>query len=263
MTCRSSRFQKLTILICLYVLLSAEYLLANDNKTIRLAGTHWCPYSCDYQPFPGFVTQYITALLEKQGYHVSVDIMDWQTAIKKTHQGVYDGLITAAPEETKGLILTTTPTDIYHSCFYSLSDSNWHYKDINSLHNKRLGVITNYAYGSPLDEWLNQKAHQSQIYTASGEPPLKSLVTQLESGEIDAFIQDRYVLSHFLYRSKHQDPVIKEAGCLRESPFYLAFSPQSPHTTWIIDFLNNNIDSDKNRQLKHYFKLRYGLGRYF
>ena len=252
------------LLGCIALSLAIQPLIlqADEHSQLRLAGTHWCPYSCDYAPFPGFVTQYITALMEKNNQTVTVSIMNWDEAVARTQSGDFDGLITATQHEAPGLVLTTTPTDIYHSCFYTLSDTEWRYEAINSLNSIRLGVIRNYAYGNPLDEWLSSSNNKEHIYISQHELPLTDLVEKLKSKQIDAFIQDRYVLSHFLYRSKHKGTTIREAGCLRESPFYLALSPKSPYMQQTLDYLNQHIDSDKNRQLKHYFKLRYGLGKY-
>ena len=235
----------------------------SEQAPLRLAGTHWCPYSCDYLPFPGFVTQYITALMEKNDRNVTVTIMDWGEAVARTQAGEFDGLITATSHEAPGLILTTTATDIYHSCFYTLDSEAWRYEPPLSLNQIKLGVIHNYSYGNPLDNWLADQRNSEHFYTSKEAAPLSDLVAKLRNKEIDAFIQDRYVLSHFLYRSNHKSTGIREAGCLSESPFYLAFNPNAPNIQQVIDYLNQHIDSDKNRQLKHYFKLRYGLGKYF
>lgn len=49
MTCRSSGLQAQLTLACLCLLLglllSFNPLIASENKSIKLAGTHWCPYS--------------------------------------------------------------------------------------------------------------------------------------------------------------------------------------------------------------------------
>ena len=249
------------IVLLLSTMIFSPAMLAEQPKSIKLAGTHWCPYTCSYQKFSGFVTEYVQELLSREGIELKVDIMPWEVALKKVQQGEYDGLITATPEEAPGLLFTRFPVDIQTSCFYVLKDSDWQYDDTSSLKSQRLGVIKGYAYGDRLDKWLGQPEHSPNIYVSRSQKPLNDLLNQLKVGSISSFVEDRYVLSHFLYRFKEPILPIKQVGCLTANPFYVAFNPRSPHSDVVIKLLSDSLGSSDNRSLKHYIKRRYGLWR--
>jgi ABC-type amino acid transport substrate-binding protein len=235
-------------------------------KVIRLVGTSWCPYTCDYKKHNGFISEYIESLLNKHGYQLELSILPWADAIKQSKAGKFDGLITAVKQEAPDFVFTEVPSDIQVSCFYVLPNQTWTYEGLDSLGEQKIGVIKDYAYGAPFDEWhknlaANQAQTASQSYVSTKTDPLEDLLEQLQAQKISTFIEDSYVLSHFLYRLNTKELPIKKAGCLGENPFYLAMNPESPHASSIIALLNKALTSPKNLQLKHYIKRRYGLGR--
>lgn len=234
---------------------------AVDKNTIqiKLAGTDWCPYTCDYSKHPGFVSEFIKTLLEHQGIELHIDLMPWPTALEKANRGEYDGLITAVQAEAPDFVFTRIATDIQRSCFYTSRSNNWTYQGLASLKGQRIGVISGYGYGSPVDAWIASTPDQHELYISDKKSALIDLLNRLESGEITALIEDRYVISHVLYRQKRDSNFLKPAGCLADNPFYLAMNPKSPYAKQIIEMLDKELGKEQNKKLKDFIKSRYGL----
>lgn len=228
-------------------------------RAIKLAGTYWCPYTCDYDKHPGFVSEFIRAVFQAEGMELNIEIMPWPTALKKTKQGDYDGLITAVHPEAPHFVFTHTATDIQRSCFYTKKSSSWTFSGVSSLQGQRIGIIAGYGYGSPLDEWIAAKPDRLQLYMSEQQDALIDLLDKLESGEISALIDDRYVVPHVLYRNKRRKTDLRVAGCLAENPFYLAMNPKSPYANKVIRVLDNALQQDRYQKLKHFIKGRYGI----
>ena len=251
----------LTVSFFTLLLLIAKPAASLETNTLKLAASPWCPYTCDYKHLPGYATQYIKALLGKKKIKVSIDNMSWENALQRTQNGDYQGIVTVSPGETSNILFTSVPTDSYQSCFYTLNENQWQYHGLESLQNIKLGVMQSYIYGQPLDGWLTNNS--KQIYVSGGTDKLGQLIDQLKNHHINSFIHDRNVLSHYLHRKNAANIILKEAGCLAASGFYFGLKPETPNAREIIAYLDAALAAPENQKLKHFFKQRYGLGKYF
>lgn len=247
----------LTKLVFIWLIVSAGFAVGAIQKAvpIKLAAADWCPYTCQYTQLPGYVVEYIKILLNQEGYALSVTILPWETAIKLTREGLFDGLITAVPEEAADFTFTDVATDSYRSCFYARPLERWRYKSKKDLTAIRLGIIKDYAYGDPVDSWVKSN---SNVYVSRDKSALSDLIVQLKNEKIDALIEDANVLSHFLYINKVNDKVL-EVGCLEDAFFYLGFSPQYNNAPTLVKRLNKALSNKNNKNLLLSIKARYGI----
>lgn len=263
MKARKHSMRCTNFLFLVFLLFTDQQSLASpvlkDPVQIKLAGTHWCPYTCAYSKHPGFVSEFIRALLEGQGVSLTIDLMPWGTAVQKAKSGEYDGLITAVVPEAPQFIFTHLATDVQQSCFYTKQSSTWSFDGLASLKGQRLGVIAGYGYGTPVDEWIASQQSKDTLYVSTQKAALIDLLERLESGDITTLIEDRYVISHVLYRNKREKHSLRIAGCLADNPFYLAMNPKSPHARQIVEMLDKALQKERNQKLKRFIKSRYGL----
>ena len=226
-------------------------------KIIHLATTDWCPYACDQEPNhqAGIVHEYLTELFSKQGIQLKIEFFPWSRAIHQVNGGRLDGLLTAVPIEAPNLLFTRTPTMGYQVCFYSKKSTEWSYSGAASLKDIKLGVIQDYGYGEPVDEYIKRTSSQGLAIIKSGG--MERLQRMLMAGRFDVFIGDRNVVS---WRLKENMSVVRNAGCLTEIPFYMAFNPRKMWAAKLIKKLNDWLKLADNQAKLNSIKLQYRFG---
>lgn len=214
----------------LSLLLGSASSVAGDS-TLTLASTDWCPYVCQGSAQrPGIITEYLTELLARQGISLKVEHYPWSRAIYLAEKGTLDGLLTAAPGEAPGLLLSRQPTWTYQVCFFTRQSSHWRYASIASLPDIRLGYMQGYGYGEPLDSYLAEPASADRLQAVSGNQVIGRLTGMLRAGHVDSIVEDRLVVGWAL----RGEAPLREAGCLPAQPFYLALNPGKPgHAQWL------------------------------
>lgn len=212
-------------------------------KSIRLATTDWCPYTCeDSTTHPGIIHDYITQLLNDLGVQVSIEFFPWSRSVLLAQNGEVDGLLTAVKSEAPALSFTSVPTDHYQMCFFSNKHNKWHYKNASNLNEIRIGVIQNYGYGEPVDTYISG-ADKSALYSIkSGGIP--RLFQMLEASRFDAFIEDPKVVRWELKKSFEH---LRSAGCLNKNPFYLAVHPNRAWAKELLNKLNEKLFLTRDR----------------
>ena len=226
-------------------------------ETLNLAAADWCPYSCASPSQPGFIAEALQEILRLNGIELTVTVLPWSRAIKEAELGYYDGLLTAVESEAPDFLLTNTSTGSYEICVYGNPERPFTYKQREDLEGKTLGVIQDYSYGDPIDSLVNAPRENEQVYSVSSSKPLNSLVEMVLRGRIDAFAEDRNVLSYF-QKANNTDKVTS-MGCLQHVEFFTAISPAHPKSSELRDFLNKVLSSKDYLVIRLEAQQRYGL----
>lgn len=232
---------------------------SSNDKQLVFAAADWCPYTCGYSKHPGFVSEWLISVLQAEDWKVSIQVLPWRQALELSKAGKVDGLVTATQVEAPHMLFTDTPIDNQRSCFFVKQDRAWQYQNLESLSGIRLGLIENYAYGSPVDRWLAKQAGSAMLFRSQAQHPLEELLGKAKRNEIDIFIEDAYVLRHHLYQHPKPNLKLRQAGCLDENPFYIAINPDRPHSQKLVSQLNSALKDSNKQVLKEYIKYRYGL----
>ena len=99
-------------------------------------------------------------------------------------------------------MLPEFPAGRDESSFAVRSDSTWRYTGLRDLEAITLGVTADYTYFPEVDDWIERHGENpSRVDVATGDAPLDTSLRKLQSGRIDAFIENRNVLLHALSRS--------------------------------------------------------------
>ncbi len=239
---------------CITGLALGQNLASKIPRVIHLATTDWCPYACeaDVNHQAGMVHEYLTQIFSEQGIQLKIEFFPWSRAIKQVDGGRLDGLLTAVHAEAPNLLFTHAPTMGYRVCFYTRKTIKWRYGGIDSLKEINLAVIQDYGYGEPLDDYINNlQPHGLTIIKSGG---ITRLLRMLMADRFDVFIGDSNVVAWRLQESMN---VLRNAGCLNENPFYVAFNPQREWAAKLIKKLDVWLKTAKNLARLKKLQLKY------
>lgn len=235
---------------------------ADIPKSIRLAATDWCPYTCapqepnqgirqeaEKQAEPGIVVEYLRSILSPHNITLDIKYLPWKRAIQEVELGKISGLVTAVPSEAPNLLFTTTATMNYGVCLYSHDSNDWEYKNTGSLNDKVLGAALDYSYNKDLDAYIKKSNNTSKITTVTGEDKLSRFYSMLESQRIDAFVSDQYVASWNAKKYNIDLHNIKINKCFEKHNFYFALNPDIAWGKNFISLLNNLLSSKASHKV--------------
>jgi ABC-type amino acid transport substrate-binding protein len=247
--------------IAIFLLISSSIAYAdlNNNKDqLNLTSTDWCPYICADKGKPGFIVEYMTELLARNGVSLKVDVFPWSRSISLARQGEYDGVLTATESETPDFHLTTYLSGTYQDCLFKRIGSDISYKDRASFQNLVLGGIKDYGYSEPMNSVIANPQEGEKTYLISHADPLKLLIQMADKGRVDLFVEDQAVLNYFIKLNPDQN-LVERAGCVDAKPFYTAISPKSVNGEYWLMLLNKALNSMEAKELYEEAKARYSL----
>jgi polar amino acid transport system substrate-binding protein len=222
--------------------------LAALPSQITLASTHWAPYTSGDSPQQlGIVTEYLTEILAKHQIRLVVERYPWTRAVKLANsEGHIDGLLTAVHAEAPALLFGQVPIMDYKVSFFTHKDSDWSFVDESSLLSmpSPLGLIAGYGYGEPIDSFIDDPEHRQLVHAIKGDQLQLRLLKLLEYRRVAVVIEDELVM-----QSLHYDKsLIRQAGTLNHSPFYLALKPSLGWSKPLLRLLDQEFASLENQQ---------------
>lgn len=169
--------------------------------------------------------------------------------------GRFKGLLTATKAEAPHLAFTSVPSMYYQMCFFTSEMQNWLYTGTRSLNDVNLAIVKDYGYGEPLDSYIRENKNKENLFEISGYDSVQRLIQLLEKDRVEAFIEDKYVVDWQLDRESN----LRNAGCLKAIPFYMAFDPEFAQSSGIIKIIDQALSEPKSQRLLH----QVYLPRYF
>jgi polar amino acid transport system substrate-binding protein len=223
--------QKLPAAFLLLFALLAGSARSEENRTITLRADLWCPYNC--QPGStneGVLVDLARAAFEKAGYHVDYQLLNWARAVGETRSGSYDGVIGALQGDAPDFIFPDEMEAASRNCFYTRAQDSWTISaDLEaSLRQRVLGVGNAYAYGPPLDRYIERHRADGRISVLSGDDLFARNLEKLRMQHIDTLVEDPWVATYGLQQAGLHSDTIRQAGCISVSSIYIAFSPAHP-----------------------------------
>lgn len=194
--------------------------------TIRLRADYWCPYNCaPNDARPGYMIELATLALAPLGHHVEYAFTPWDRALEEVAEGSIDAVVGATPLEADGLVLSD-PLGLDNDCFFVRQESTWRYRDIASLNDVLLGVVSGYTHDEgPIDSYIEANHGEGGTVTATRDDEgAEKNVKLLLNGRLDAILDSEAVI-RFVAKQAGSGEAIKEAGCLDPLTLHIAFSP--------------------------------------
>lgn len=230
-----------------------------SEATVLVAvADEWCPYTCaEDAPQPGYLVDLVRAVFEPLGYRVEYRVMPWPRALRETQLGRASLAMGATPSNARDLVLPDLPAGRDESTFAVRRDSTWRYTGIHDLETITLGVTADYTYFPEVDDWVERhRDNPDRIDVATGDAPLTTSLRKLESGRIDAFVENRNVLLHAAARHPTRLGIRME-GRIPGDDIVIGFSPFSAR-----DAALAGVFDERLRQLRANGELAAILAQY-
>ncbi|WII71244.1 transporter substrate-binding domain-containing protein [Bdellovibrio sp. 22V] len=232
--------------LLLYALVTLSALLSNQVRaeTLSFRSDYWCPYVCEPDSSrPGYMIEILRAVFEKHGHKVEFKLSNWVRAIKDTRSNRVHGLISASQSDAPDFIYPRKSLGVMKAAYFTKKSSSWTYKGRHSLHGRRIGVINGYTYGNSIDTLVKSR-HKSFI-PFSGERPLEQILKMLDTGRLDAFVENPVALHFYLMEHKRDVDDLRVGGwVIGEDPYlYVGFAPTNPKSAEYAEILSGGIDS--------------------
>lgn len=210
----------LVFLLCFFISLPIK------AATITMTSDLWCPYTCDpHSENPGYIVEVTREIFEKKGYKVDYKTINWARAVSETKDGNFSVLLGASRADVPGFILPTLPVGMSANYFWVRKDSSWNYKNIESLKNKKIGVINTYTYGDEVDAQV-QNRHKSYVII-SGNDALLKIIKMTDVKRLDGFVENPFVLNYIFKDFPQYKNLFKNVSrnIANDPELFVAFSP--------------------------------------
>lgn len=240
--------------ICAGFLLSVQ---EADAQTLTFAADKWCPVNCDPgSERPGYMVEIVEAILEPKGYDIRYVTLNWPRALLYTRAGRFDAVFGALKGGAPDFVFPSEPQGKTEIGFFVRKSSNWQFTSENSLQDKRVGLIRDYAYGDELETLLASRTRRTY---AGGDEPLKINMLQLKAGRIDILVEDVSVFHHTARDLGLEKEFRLEKSFARED-IYAAFSPAKPASVRLAKMLNAGMQELRANGSLRRIMQKYGLG---
>lgn len=246
---------------CLLVALAFIAVLNSQAETISVRADTWCPYNCTPNSSkPGYMIEILQQTLGKKGHTIEYLEMNWARAITDARAGKFNAIVGASKTDAPDFVFPESSQGNNASCFYVLPKTNWKYTDLTSLESATVGVVRDYSYDDgEFDKYikLNQK-NSKRVDVISGDDPLSRNINKLASGRITTLVEAESVVQYHQANNTKVTPITK-AGCLKNVPVYIAFSPVNPQSKAYAQIVSEGmVELRKSGALKKILA-KYGL----
>ncbi len=244
------------VLICLMMLTALNIF----SDVITIAADEWMPYNgVPKSDKPGYGIELAEMIFKEAGHTVKYEVIPWNRAVQTTRNGQYTAVIGAFKEDAPDFIYPDVEFGYSINEFFVKVDSKWQYSGLNSLDNKKIGLIKDYSYGDELDEYFSKNS--KNVDFVFGSNPLEMNIKKLVSGRIDVFVEDRNVAAQKIAEINLTEKVKSAGSPSQGNKIYIAFSPKNPKSKEYAEILTKGIKKmEENGELKKLltkYKLKY------
>lgn len=244
----------------LFVVLLISSTARAQSEELVLVADPWCPFTCDSaSKKPGLMIEIVMAALGPK-YKIKYQNMSWARAVEDTRKGGYSAIVGALKNDAPDFVFPATPLAQMKSCFYVRSDSKWEFKGEGSLKGKTLGAVKDYAYGDQIDPYLQKSEGDSNaVDLITGTDTTARLFMKLKAKRVEIVIEDETVANYVLKeKAELSAEKFKQAGCLTQSPLFVAFSPSKPISKALAKDIDAGIKALKANKKFNEILAKYG-----
>jgi len=223
------------ITICMLFVFSAQAQV--PSRIVWTIQDEWPPYVIDSAEVKGLAYEIISEAFAEQGYTIKNTIKPWSRALREVTTQRYDIALTVWKSSERLEYLDFSDAYLTNSLiFVSLKENSFSYTGLESLKEKRIGVLRGYAYD---DDFL-----KSNTFDRMDSDSLATNVRKLKAGRIDALVADKFF---FLWYLKNNELEIDDFALidkpLAENPLYIAISRDHPNKESILSAFNAGLKS--------------------
>ncbi|MBN8215067.1 MAG: transporter substrate-binding domain-containing protein [Spirochaetes bacterium] len=199
--------------------------------TIRIRSGVWEPFhGVAGSPQPGIIIEIASNAFQKAGHRLDYQNLPWSCSIDLARSGEIDGVVGASIPNVPDFVFPKNEQAMNVNVFYTRKGNPWRYEGLPSLAGKRVGIIQDYLFTEDFDAYVRKnKGNGDLIQIVAGMDALRQNLLKLENRRIDAYLDDRLVIEHFLMKSGRAG-LFQEAGAIGRVPIFMAFSPARPQS---------------------------------
>jgi polar amino acid transport system substrate-binding protein len=174
--------------ICLFLVLSSNYVIANDNEVLSFATDPWPPYFVENES--GLVESGVGYELINElfslipGVDASFPIVPWKRALLEVERGLKDSIALLLKNDARARYMVFTQPVIQSPSwmYYNLQrfPNGFEWESVKDFKNLRIGIVRGYSYGEPLDSFIIKAPENIFEVTTS-----KQLFSMLQRQHID------------------------------------------------------------------------------
>jgi len=207
----------------------------SQNQNIKLASDIWPPFS-NVEGEKGFALELVKEALERGGIQMELNITDFDSVMEGIISGIYQGSPTLwKTQDRENYLLYSEPYLENRLILVGRKGSDVSAISLSELKNKRIAIISGYAYGSSVYTNLDVVL----IPGKSDQENLEKLLTFKTDYMLVDELLISYLLTYQLNDIKRFLEIGKEAFIVQ--PLYFAILKNMPNAQKIVDDFNGNI----------------------
>ena len=222
------------------------------SQAVTIRSDEWFPMNGKPDAaLPGYMIELAIAAFGEVDYK----LMPWVRSLEEVRTGRVDCVVGADVKDVPGFVLPTEPWGYTEIAVYAAQDQNWQYLNIESLLNKKVGVVKGYTYGDPVDSLIPK--YPAIFKAVAGSDGLERNIKQVVSKRLDALIASTFV-AEAIINDMNLVGSIKKVGVIgKPLPMYIACSPANEHSIQLVDQVDRTT-----RRLRESGELEAILNRY-
>lgn len=199
--------------------------LVSQADDITLLADPWCPYTCDAK---GGDKGALIELTEKAlpNHKVIYKNEGWARALAVVKNGGETAVAGAGTSDAVDFTTSSKGEMSTENCFYAPKGSAWKFNGVDSVKSINLGVINGYKYEDKMDQYLDTKPKNVDVYAGDDDGTTVNL-KKLAGKRIDAYLDDTNVIAYNAKKLGLSDQ-IQPAGCLGKDNMFIGFSKKNP-----------------------------------
>jgi len=221
--------------LLLVFLTISSLLLHSQHQNIKLASDIWPPFS-NVEGEKGFALELVKEALKRGGMQMELTITGFDPVMEGIISGTYQGSPTLwKTDDRENYLLYSEPYLENRLILVGRKGSDVSAKSLSELKDKRIAIISGYAYGSSIYTNLDVVL----IPGKSDQGNLEKLLTF----KADYMLVDELLISYLLTYQLNDVSRFLEIGkeAFIVQPLHFAILKNTPNSQKIIDNFNNNI----------------------
>jgi len=246
---------RILLSLCLLLLLT----VSAGAETITIRADNWPPFNGNPRDAKaGYMIEVLREIYGPLGHKIDYQLLSWDDSLASVRKGEFNAVVGASRNDATDFIFPQESFGESTNTFFVPDKSQWVYNGMASLGKIKLGVIEDYAYSDAIDAYLKANKNNGKVVVGRGEEALALLINKLQSGKVDAIVEDASVMLYALMKLGVPPGQIKAASSAQESQtLYVAFAPGIPASKGYAQQFDAGI-----RKLRASGKLQQILTRY-
>ena len=209
---------------------------------ISIRADEWYPFNgTPGSDKPGYMIEIAEKAFTAAGHQLDYQLLNWKRSLIEVRRGNFDCVVGAIKRNAPDFIFPTESMGKDDVAFFTQVDDGWRYQSIESIYQKRIGLISEYSYGDDIDNYVKNNPDNNLIHISQTGTPLRDNIKMLMHSRLDVIIESPYVF-HSTVISLGLADKIQEAGRLNKPvDVYIACSPNKTTSKEYARLLSDSV----------------------